>query len=44
MNPEVAAKYRSSVSAPAGRNLRRTVRDFLGRPRVQAYADWLNGK
>ena len=46
LNPEVAAKYRTTVLGASGtKPAADLVRDFLGRPySFQAYADWLNGK
>jgi thimet oligopeptidase len=46
LNPEVAAKYRSSILAASGtKPAAEMIQDFLGRPySFQAYADWLNGK
>ena len=46
MDPEVAAKYRTSVLGASGtKPAADLVKDFLGRPySFDAYANWLNGK
>jgi thimet oligopeptidase len=46
MDPEVAAKYRTSVLGASGtKPAADLVNDFLGRPySFDAYANWLNGK